>query len=138
MFGGDSASLTQAVAYARAHGGGTIAVSSQSGAASQLIRSGAPVAGIGGFSGRESEVSVAWLADAVQAGKIRWVLGDSSGGGMPMDSRVGARSVVSTVSQVCTPVTLSSSSATATTTSSTSASTLYDCSGKAAALRAAG
>lgn len=27
---------------------------------------------LGGFSGLESEVSVEWLADAVQAGKIRW------------------------------------------------------------------
>ena len=32
MFGGDSAALTEALAYTRAHGGGTIAVSSQSGA----------------------------------------------------------------------------------------------------------
>ena len=58
----------------RANGGGTIAVSSQSGAAGQLIASGADVAAIGGFSGRESEVSVAWLADAVEQGRIRYVL----------------------------------------------------------------
>jgi len=44
-------SLSAAVAYVRANGGGTIAVSSQSGAAGQLISSGTDVAAIGGFSG---------------------------------------------------------------------------------------
>jgi hypothetical protein len=53
-FGGDTAQLTAAVKYARAHGGGTIAVSSQQGAAATIIESGTDVAGIGGFSGRES------------------------------------------------------------------------------------
>ena len=56
MFGGDGAALTEALAYTRAHGGGTIAVSSQSGAGGQVIE-GAEVAAIGGFSGNESEVS---------------------------------------------------------------------------------
>ena len=53
-FGGDSQALTQALAYVAAHGGGTIAVSSQTGASTAIITSGANVAGIGGFSGRES------------------------------------------------------------------------------------
>ncbi len=56
MFGGDTAALTEALAYTRAHGGGTIAVSSQSGAGTQVI-DGAEVAAIGGFSGNESEVT---------------------------------------------------------------------------------
>ncbi len=141
MFGGDTGSLAQAVTYAKAHGGGTIGVSSQSGAASQILASGANVAGIGGFSGRESEVSAAWLADAVQNGKIRWVLSDS--GGLPMDTRVGARSVLSAVAKACTTVPLSSSAATAAATPATgsagsSSTVLYDCAGKATALRAAG
>ncbi|TML93087.1 MAG: glycosyltransferase family 39 protein, partial [Actinobacteria bacterium] len=72
-FGGDSQSLTAAVRYVKAHGGGTIAVSSQTGAAGTIITSDADVAGIGGFSGRESQVSLSWLADAVEAGRIRWV-----------------------------------------------------------------
>ena len=72
--------LTQALAYVRAHGGGTLAVSSQTGASNAIIASGADVAAIGGFSGRESEVSVSWLADAVRAGKIRWVLTSGDGG----------------------------------------------------------
>ena len=74
MFGGDTSSVSAALEYAQANGGGTIAVSSQSGAAGSLITSGADVAAIGGFSGRESQVSIEWLADAVEDGRIRYVL----------------------------------------------------------------
>ena len=56
-FGGNSAALTEALAYAKANGGGTLAVSSQSTAAAAIIASHADIAGIGGFSGRESEVT---------------------------------------------------------------------------------
>ena len=134
MFGGDSAAVTQAVSYARAHGGGTIAVSSQSGASATIIASGADVAAIGGFSGRESEVSVSWLADAVRSGRIRWVLTDSGGpgGGMRNDGRVGATTAMSAVAQACT-ATGSASAGSAVTTSTG----LYDCLGHADALAAA-
>jgi hypothetical protein len=126
-FGGDSAGLTQALAYIKEHGGGTIGVSSQSGAASAIIQSGADVAGIGGFSGRESEVSVQWLADAVRSGKIRWVLtsGTSSFGGN--DGRVGASKVMAAVEEVGKKVTITSGSSTI---------TIYDLSGKDDALAA--
>ena len=77
----NSQSLTAAVRYANTHGGGTIAVSSQTEAESEVIEHGAHVAGIGGFSGNESEVSAAWLAGEIRTGKIRWVLDDSSGVG---------------------------------------------------------
>jgi hypothetical protein len=125
MFGGDSAGLTQALVYVNQHGGGTIAVSSQSGAANAIIRSGAKVVGIGGFSGRESEVSIQWLADAVRSGKIRWVLTNGSSGFGPNDGRVGASKVMAAVEQVGRKVTISSGSSTI---------TLYDLSGKADAL----
>jgi 4-amino-4-deoxy-L-arabinose transferase-like glycosyltransferase len=121
LFGGTSQSLTQALAYVRSHGGGTLAISSQSGAA-QLVSSGADMAALGGFSGRESQVTATWLADAVASGKIRWVLTDSSGG-LPSDGRTGADDVLALASRV-----------------GTRASTvggLYDLQGKAAALRAA-
>jgi hypothetical protein len=95
-FGGDTSSLADAVAYAKANGGGTIAVSSQSGAAGQLITSGADVAAIGGFSGRESEVSVEWLAQAVADGRIRYVLTDGANG-LPNDGRTGASEVMAAV-----------------------------------------
>jgi 4-amino-4-deoxy-L-arabinose transferase-like glycosyltransferase len=94
MFGGNSASLTTALAYVKTHGGGTIGVSSQQGAAASIIGSGADVAGLGGFSGRESDVTVAWLKQAVAEGKIRWVLVDGNGGMGPQDGRTGATTVM--------------------------------------------
>jgi len=121
--------VRSAVTYAKAHGGGTIAVSSQQGASTTIIDSGADVAALGGFSGRESEVSVTWLADAVRAGKIRWVLTDGSGGGFNRDGRVGSSTVMAAVTQTCTPVGTTSST-------STSTSRLYDCAGRADALAA--
>jgi hypothetical protein len=123
MLGGDSQALAQAVAYVKANGGGTIAVSSQSGASGELISSGADVAAIGGFSGRESQVSVEWLADAVADGRIRWVLTDGTGGGLPRDGRIGAGEVMAAAARVGDPV--------------SSVSGLYDLQGKAEALRAA-
>jgi 4-amino-4-deoxy-L-arabinose transferase-like glycosyltransferase len=128
-FGGDNAGLTQAVAYARQHGGGAIAVSSQSGAASAIIQSGSDVAGIGGFSGRESQVSTAWLADAVRSGRVRWVLTSGDGGFGGNDGRVGSSQVMAAVAQVGRKVTISTGSST---------TTLYDLSGRADALAAAG
>ena len=121
MFGGDSSALSEALAYTRAHGGGTVAVSSQSGAGTQVI-DGAEVAAIGGFSGNESEVTAQWLADAVRDGKVRWVLtsGDSRGG--ISDGRTGSRSVMAAVENSCNPV--------------DSVSGLYDCQGEEAALAA--
>jgi hypothetical protein len=121
MFGGNTQSLRQALAYAKQHGGGTLAVSSQSGAAGQLISSGSDVAAIGGFSGRESQVSVEWLAKAVQDGRIRWVLTDGSGRGLPQDSRIGSSEVMAAAAKVGT---------------STSIDGLYDLAGHAADLRA--
>jgi 4-amino-4-deoxy-L-arabinose transferase-like glycosyltransferase len=126
-FGGDSAGLTQALAYVKAHGGGTIAVSSQTGAASAIIQSGANVVGIGGFSGRESEVTTQWLAEAVRNDEIRWVLTSGSSGFGGNDGRVGASKVMAAVERVGKKVTVTSGSSTI---------TLYDLSGKADALAA--
>lgn len=122
MFGGDQ-DLTEALAYVKQNGGGTIGVSSQQGAATSIIASGADVAGIGGFSGRESAITVDWLANAVQSGQIRWVLVSSSGGGMPNDGRTGSTTATDAVQQVGT---------------ATSVDGLYDLQGKADALRALG
>jgi hypothetical protein len=139
--GGGGGSLTTVEAYATAHGGGTIAVSSQSTAASAIIASDARVAGIGGFSGQESDPSIPWLADEVASGKIRWVydtggagslrLGLPSGAGTRLNvagrsfglgGRPGASAALNAAAKACTPV--------------TGVSSLYDCAGKAAALRA--
>ena len=123
--GGDSTTLTAARRYADANGGGTIAVASQNGSASTLITNGATdVAAIGGFSGRESQVTIAWLADAVQSGQIRWVVttGDGFGGGLATDDRIGATEVMAAVQQVGKAV--------------SSVSGMYDLAGQADALRA--
>ena len=76
-----------------------------------MIASGADVAGIGGFSGRESQVTVSWLAQPVRSGKIRFVLA-TGGSNAPADGRVGASAVMSRVQQACR---------------STSVGGLYDC-----------
>ena len=113
--GGGGQSLTQAESYVAAHGGGTIGVSSQMGASSSIIASHARIAALGGFSGRESEVSVQWFKDAVRQGRVRWVVTDQGGfpGGPPgRDTRVGASRVMSYVQSSCKP---------------TSVSGLYDC-----------
>ncbi len=136
-FGGGAGALTSVLSYVAKHGGGPIAVSSQSSAASAIISSNADVAGIGGFSGRESDVSVSWLAQEVSAGKIRWVLGEASaqsgggfGGGLPGDSRTGSKTALSAVASACKKVTLSS-------TSGSTSSALYDCQGRSAQLAGA-
>ena len=123
MFGGN-ANIQEALAYAEANGGGTIAVSAQNGAAGAALQTGADIAALGGFSGRESEVSASWLSARVADGTIRWVLTDGESGGMPNDGRTGSQSVMTAVQESCTAV--------------SSVDGLYDCQGAAAALAAAG
>jgi hypothetical protein len=134
-------------------------VASQSNAASSIVAGNTNVAGIGGFSGRESDVSVSWLAQEVRSGKIRWVLYEQSsggpGGGVRGDTRTGAKTAMAAVARACEAVTLpssgsgTSSAAGASGTSSTAgassagngsgaAGTLYDCAGRATALESAG
>jgi 4-amino-4-deoxy-L-arabinose transferase-like glycosyltransferase len=134
--GGVSASVES---YVRANGGGTIAVASQSSAAASILAGESNVAGLGGFSGRESDVSAAWLAQEVRSGKIRWVLDDEAGA--RTDKRVGARKAMAAVARACSAVTLSSSSAASEASpgafGQTAAATLYDCAGHATALAGA-
>lgn len=121
MFGGDTSALTEAVAYAKANGGGTVVVSSQSGAAQSIIQSGADVAAIGGFSGRETVVTADWLADAVEDGRVRWIIASSNTGGM-QDGRTGATDAMAIAAEVG---------------KATSVDGLYDLQGTADAIRAA-
>jgi 4-amino-4-deoxy-L-arabinose transferase-like glycosyltransferase len=116
-FGGTTDGLTRALSYAAQNGGGTVAVASQSGAAGSIIEKGAGVAAIGGFSGRETQVTTDWLAEAVRAGKIRWVLANGSGFGGRGDDRIGSSNVMADVQQSCAAV--------------PSVSGLYDCGGDA-------
>ncbi len=139
-FGGSVDS--QVLSYVKTHGGGTIAVASQSSAASAIISQDAEVAGIGGFSGRESSVSVAWLAQEVSSGKIRWVLGEGSSGSagrrLPGDTRAGSKAAIAAVEKACTRVSLGASSSSGQGAAGTGAGTLYDCRGRAAQLALAG
>jgi 4-amino-4-deoxy-L-arabinose transferase-like glycosyltransferase len=89
IFGGNSTSLTGASKYAAAHGGGAVAVESQASAAAAILAGETNVAGIGGFSGRESTVSIKWLATEVRDGKVRWLLNTSSGFGGGAGGRPG-------------------------------------------------
>jgi 4-amino-4-deoxy-L-arabinose transferase-like glycosyltransferase len=151
---GNDSTTTAALAYVKAHDGGTIAVSSQSSAATAIVASGAKIAGIGGFSGRESDVSVSWLAGEVRSGAIRWVLaeqtGTRGGPGMPGDARAGSKAAITAVAKACRKVTLARSSATSASgatsgggeaaaagAGSSTAGSLYDCQGRAAALASA-
>jgi hypothetical protein len=61
----------------------------------------------------------------VAAGKIRWILVDSSGGGMMQDGRVGSSQVMAAVAKVGKKVSYSGSG------------TLYDLQGQASALLSA-
>ncbi|MGA2925003.1 MAG: glycosyltransferase family 39 protein [Solirubrobacteraceae bacterium] len=129
-FGGDSATLPAAIRYAASHGGGTIGVESQSSAATMILSSDANVAGLGGFSGRESSVTATWLAQEVRSGRLRWVLADSgSAGGLPGDTRTGSEAALAIVAKTCRAVTFTSGSSTQT--------TMYDCQGRAPAILAA-
>jgi 4-amino-4-deoxy-L-arabinose transferase-like glycosyltransferase len=139
-FGAGASSLKEVESYVREHGGGTVAVSSQSTAASAILEGDLNVAGIGGFSGRESDVSVSWLAQEVSAGKIRWVLAEQTAGGggrggLPGDTRTGARTALAAAEKACVAVKLPSSSSAGAVSGT---GTLYDCAGRAAALGSVG
>jgi hypothetical protein len=132
MFGGNDASLQAAATYAKAHGGGTIGVESQESAASSIISSDANVAGLGGFSGRESSVSASWLAMEVRDGRLRWILADSQGGGgfggLRGDSRQGSAAALAIAEKVGRKVTF---------TAGGTQVTMYDLHGRASAILAA-
>jgi hypothetical protein len=129
-FGGNSATLTAAIGYAKAHGGGTIGVPSQSSAAAAIISHGTNIAGLGGFSGRESSVTAAWLASEISSGHLRWILSDSTQGrSLPGDTRTGSQTALAIVQRTCRTDTF--------TTSGGTKVTMYDCLGRASAIQAA-
>ena len=69
------------------------------------------MAGIGGFSGKESSVSATWLEERIESGAISWIYVGGSGGGMTGgpggeagDTRTGSESAIDTVVKSCTKV----------------------------------
>jgi 4-amino-4-deoxy-L-arabinose transferase-like glycosyltransferase len=131
-FGGGSSSVTAAVGYAAAHGGGTVGVASQSSAATVILSSDGNAAGLGGFSGRESSVTASWLAAEVKSRRLRWLLvGSTQGGALPGDARAGSQAAFAIAERAGRAVTFSTSGGTKV--------TIYDLQGRAAAiLKAAG
>jgi hypothetical protein len=126
-FGADSATLTAAARYAKAHGGAAIGVESQSSAAAAILVGDADVAGLGGFSGRESTVSAQWLATEVGNGRLRWLV-DADSSGFGGDSRQGSRAALAIAERVGRKVTVTAGATTV---------TMYDLQGKASAILAA-
>jgi 4-amino-4-deoxy-L-arabinose transferase-like glycosyltransferase len=128
-FGGDTTSLNAAVKYANAHGGGAIGVESQSSAAAAILSTNGDVAGLGGFSGRESTVSASWMAMEVRNGHLRWILaGGNQRFGAPSDGRQGSTSAIAIAEKVGKKVTF---------TSNGTQVTMYDLQGKASDILAA-
>jgi hypothetical protein len=118
--------IAWALDYARAHGGGTLAIASQSGAAPSIIASGADIAGLGGFSGQESRVTTGWVAGSVGSRQVRWVLGAGRRSPVPVPTPVRPGRVIVAVRQSCRRA------------AAIPLAVLYDCAGRAGALAAAG
>ena len=127
-----SADVTSALTYVESHGAAKrfgLIVSSEQEAAPYVI-AGKPVAAMGGFTGRETVLTHAFLSSLIRSGEARYfLLGGSSGVGPGGSSNAAA----STIESICKAV---PSSAWAGTTGSSGA-TLYDCAGKADAIASA-
>jgi 4-amino-4-deoxy-L-arabinose transferase-like glycosyltransferase len=137
-FGGGGASTAE-LAWLKQNSPGArwvLAVSSSMQADSAIV-DGYSVMAIGGFSGSDPSMTTAKLADLVAAGKLRFVSGGGGfggfggfGGGGPGGFGGRGSSVTSAVASVCTPVSPSEWGDAGT-------SGVYDCRGKAEALRTA-
>jgi 4-amino-4-deoxy-L-arabinose transferase-like glycosyltransferase len=108
-FGSSDASLNAAASWAQRHGGGTVAVESQSTAASAILSGHTNVAGIGGFSGKESSVTLAWIQQEVSEGRLTYILGGSTaaGGGFS-DGRTGSATAIAAAEKTATKLTITS------------------------------
>ena len=119
-----SSNVDAALAYVLKHGATArfaLIVSSEQEAAPYVIK-GDDVAAMGGFTGRETVLTHAYLASLLRSGEARYfLLGDANGfGGQPSNA------AVSTVTSVCTKV------------SGFTSGSLYDCAGKSDAIAASG
>jgi 4-amino-4-deoxy-L-arabinose transferase-like glycosyltransferase len=131
----------QALTYVRSHGAARrfpLIVAGQS-SVSSMVTSASRIAAMGGFTGRETVMSAGTIARLVADGDARYfLLGDGTAfnGGTS-----GATGAPAAIAAVCRTVSSSVWNAGGTSTGGFgfgSGGTLYDCSGKAAALRAAG
>jgi 4-amino-4-deoxy-L-arabinose transferase-like glycosyltransferase len=105
--GASATSLDAAAAWAQKHGGGTVAVESQSTAATAILAGHTNVAGIGGFSGVESSVTLAWIQMEVKAGRLTYILGGSTGAaGGNSDGRTGSAKAIAAAEKTATKLTV--------------------------------
>jgi 4-amino-4-deoxy-L-arabinose transferase-like glycosyltransferase len=106
-FAGGSSELNAAAAWAQAHGGGTVAVESQSTAASAVLAGHANVAGIGGFSGLESSVTASWISQEAKEGRIRYILaGSAEQSTAPTDGRSGSAAAIAAAERTAQKLTV--------------------------------
>jgi 4-amino-4-deoxy-L-arabinose transferase-like glycosyltransferase len=136
---GHDVELALIIAFVKLHGGGPIGVSSQSNAAEGIIYQDYAVAGIGGFSGRESDPSVAWFSGQVAGGRVRWVYNEGSNNfGSAFDDRPGATTVLKAVARVCPQINTTTGATIKAGTFRTSqidfSRALFDCQGEGPAL----
>jgi 4-amino-4-deoxy-L-arabinose transferase-like glycosyltransferase len=121
-FPGGTADIDAALAYVEAHGATsrfTLIVSSEQEAAPYVI-AGKPVSSMGGFTGRETVLTNAYLSSLLRRGEARYFLLGGQGGIGPGGA---ANAAATTISSTCTAVPNVGSGA-----------TLYDCAGKADAI----
>lgn len=148
-FHGD-ASLAAFLRQQRGHATWDVVVANAQTASGLEAEDGLSVMALGGFMGTDPATTVTAFAADVAAGRVRYVLADSSaldgtggfGGGGGFGGRFGGgqggsggSGVLSAARQVCTPVTTDSTGGSLPQAFSGS---LYDCAGKADALRGAG
>jgi hypothetical protein len=123
---GGSADVDAALAYAGSHGATkrfVLIVSSEQEAAPYVI-AGRPVSSLGGFTGRETVLTSAFLASLVRSGEARYFLLGGQGGIGPGGA---VNAAATTISSLCAVVPGVGSGA-----------TLYDCAGKAEAIARSG
>jgi 4-amino-4-deoxy-L-arabinose transferase-like glycosyltransferase len=131
---------TQAVTYATAHGAASrfpLIVAGQQNIAS-MVAAGSKIAAMGGFTGRETVMSAGAIAHLVAAGDARYFLlgnGSAFNGGT-----TGATGAPAAIAASCTTVPAGTWDASSTTGGfgSGASGTLYDCKGKADAIRTSG
>ena len=105
-FGTGSSTLNAAAAWAQTHGGGTVAVESQSTAAEAILAGHTNVAGIGGFSGLESSVTANWIKQEVSEGRLKYILGGSDQATAPSDGRTGSAAAIAAVERTARKLTV--------------------------------
>jgi 4-amino-4-deoxy-L-arabinose transferase-like glycosyltransferase len=131
VMGGRSSDIAAALSYAKGRGAASrfaLIVSSEQEAATSVIE-GESVAAMGGFTGRETVLTNAYLAGLVRSGQARYFL---LGGNRGIGPGGGANAAASTIESACTEVSSSAWSSTG------SSGTLYDCAGKADTIASTG